>query len=698
MRKIFVGALFFLLGLGSLAQEPCIKDGVRYGVTKGSFRSRWWNYQERGMSYLDGGCYEQGLKDLEKAIELRKKLVRKDCDQRRARTYGMHFVDYFGHRERGVALYHLGRLEEAKKELEFSLSCVESNKAQYYLDLVRKKELEQSRADQLPPKVEIFSPKEHAYVNQDEIEVSGRARDDYFVKEIWIDDQPVVIPLAEKEILFREKIRLKPGWNRLTIRAVDLTGKEQRRDWTIFLDRAGPQISFQDIRLVAPGEVEVIGRAIDESGIKSLILNKRKVPLEPKSSFQIRLRVAPEYKLWFQAEDLAGNQTKGVVHLIEKTKGAKAEPIYREASLLGDWQVYPRHKETPFLCFEEKVARAQAQVAFTELFWNLKERYQQYLDREPPQIKLRGFKGQKTVYFPEIYLEGLVSDQSGLKSFSINGKNLLRGEQKNLFFNYILRLKPGENRIVLRAVDIRDNIAEMTIKILRVIPTVHRIDERMVVSMLPFYLMGEVQEISPVAYDNLVSAIVEQGRFKFVDRTKVEEIVRELRLSAEELVNPAYTLKVGKLTQAEGMIMGFIREAPDSIEIYAELVDVETGEILTEKDAFDQDKGLDALKYLTRGLSIRLREDFPLIEGKVLEVQGKDLVIDLGRSQKLKPGMRVIFFKELEMIDPESGIKLGTATEKLGLGRIESVYQRTSLVKPLSKINLTLTQENVITK
>ena len=261
-----------------------------------------------------------------------------------------------------------------------------------------------------------------------------------------------------------------------------------------------------------------------------------------------------------------------------------------------------------------------------------------------------------------------------------------------------MRLKPGENRIVFRAVDIRDNIAEMTIKILRIIPTVHRIDERMVVSMLPFYLMGEVQEISPVAYDNLVSAIVEQGRFKFVDRTKVEEIVRELRLSAEELVNPAYTLKVGKLTQAEGMIMGFIREAPDSIEIYAQLVDVETGEILTEKDAFDQDKGLDALKYLTRGLSIRLREDFPLIEGRILEAQGRNLVIDLGKNQRLKPGMRVIFFKELEMIDPESGIKLGTATEKLGLGRIESVYQRTSLVKPITKFEIKLEKENVITK
>lgn len=115
----------------------CIKDGVKYGVTRGSFRSEWWNYLERGMSYLEGGCYEFALSDLDKAIELRRKQVKNEHDKRRARTYGLHFVDYFAHREKGIALYHLGRYSEAQAELEQSLKWVDSERARQYLELVK---------------------------------------------------------------------------------------------------------------------------------------------------------------------------------------------------------------------------------------------------------------------------------------------------------------------------------------------------------------------------------------------------------------------------------------------------------------------------------------------------------------------------------------------------------------------------------
>jgi hypothetical protein len=55
---------------------------------------------------------DAALKDLATAIGKR------DKDQRNARTYGMHFVDYFPHRELGIAYYHKGDLVKAAKELE----------------------------------------------------------------------------------------------------------------------------------------------------------------------------------------------------------------------------------------------------------------------------------------------------------------------------------------------------------------------------------------------------------------------------------------------------------------------------------------------------------------------------------------------------------------------------------------------------
>jgi tetratricopeptide (TPR) repeat protein len=132
-----LGLLCITAGPAFSGEPPvCMKDGKRYGVTEGAFRSRWWNYQERGYSYLEGGCSEAALADFDRAIELREKQVHKDCDQRLARTYGMHFTGFYGHRERGVALFYLGRTAEAEKELRFSLACANSAKAQEYLDRV----------------------------------------------------------------------------------------------------------------------------------------------------------------------------------------------------------------------------------------------------------------------------------------------------------------------------------------------------------------------------------------------------------------------------------------------------------------------------------------------------------------------------------------------------------------------------------
>ena len=112
---------------------PVEKDGKVYGVTEGAFRHKWWNYYERALSYADGGFFQEAELDLQEALKLR------DKDQRRARTYGMHFIDYFPHRELGIALYGQKRLDEALRELDTSLASVKSAEAELYWDRVRKR-------------------------------------------------------------------------------------------------------------------------------------------------------------------------------------------------------------------------------------------------------------------------------------------------------------------------------------------------------------------------------------------------------------------------------------------------------------------------------------------------------------------------------------------------------------------------------
>ncbi|MCP4107539.1 MAG: hypothetical protein GY749_18680 [Desulfobacteraceae bacterium] len=132
-----------LVFLGSLSQcifqqSGVVINGKQFGVVKGNFRHRWWNYYERGISYADGGYYDKklyhnALDDFSKAIELRKK------DQRMARTYGVKFIDYFPNREKGIVFYHLGRLDEAVRALELSFHHFPTTKAELFLALVRKR-------------------------------------------------------------------------------------------------------------------------------------------------------------------------------------------------------------------------------------------------------------------------------------------------------------------------------------------------------------------------------------------------------------------------------------------------------------------------------------------------------------------------------------------------------------------------------
>ncbi|HEX3133010.1 MAG TPA: hypothetical protein VHX44_05435 [Planctomycetota bacterium] len=118
---------------------PKTVAGVTYGVTREPFHDRWWQYCERGVSWANGGFWTQAESDLRQCLALRQ------TDARRARTYGMHFVQCFAYRELGAVLLELGRLAEAEAELTLSLAQEPSAKAEFLL-----RRLHQQRAPQAP--------------------------------------------------------------------------------------------------------------------------------------------------------------------------------------------------------------------------------------------------------------------------------------------------------------------------------------------------------------------------------------------------------------------------------------------------------------------------------------------------------------------------------------------------------------------
>lgn len=319
---IFAGAMAFCLSRCKTTenQSAYVRNGVSYGVTKGLFQHRWWHYYERAVSFEDGKFWKEAEADLREALKQR------DVDQSRARTYGMHFVDFFPHRELGVTLYHQNRIEEAIAELETSLSGETSAKAQFYLDKARKAWIETIRSDTRPPEISIASPKEKAATNRFDFIVEGVATDDTFVRNIRVNNRPVRIDLSAPRIAFEAEVPLRLGNNKIIIEATDLAGKTTRTTRKIFCDRAGPILNLDDLAAVSAGNnrYRIRGCAHDTSSIRRIEINGRSVMTQPAEEADIDhiATLSPETKtVVVIAEDRLGNKTRAELSPKRSTAG-----------------------------------------------------------------------------------------------------------------------------------------------------------------------------------------------------------------------------------------------------------------------------------------------------------------------------------------------------------------------------------------
>ena len=181
MLLLSIGMLFLLNACAApRTAQVYVKDGKEYGKVGGAFRGRWWNYYERGLSFSDGEFHKEAIADFSEAIRQR------DKDQRMARSYGMHFIDYFPHRELGIAFFETGDLTAARKELELSLSHFPSAKARFYLDRVRKALIEQTLQEAPAPRITVDHPADELWTRDDPLIISGVVEDQNYVAGITI--------------------------------------------------------------------------------------------------------------------------------------------------------------------------------------------------------------------------------------------------------------------------------------------------------------------------------------------------------------------------------------------------------------------------------------------------------------------------------------------------------------------------------
>ncbi len=627
--------VFVLLAAGCATttdRPPVEKNGVLYGVTEGSFRHRWWNYYERALSFADGGVYDQAELDLRDAVEQR------STDQRRARTYGFHFIDYFPHREFGVVYYRQGRFAEAIGELEQSLASVKSAKAQLYLDRARKALIESDQRKAPAPEIVLSQPTPDFLTNKTSVLVQGEVASELFVKEVIVGSEPLRIDAAEKRIVFSREVAVSEGPGEIEISATDLTGQTSRVRVSIMVDRTGP-IIHTDSAGAAHGRADDVfeARISDANGIRCAWIDGRRIESDGKRELLLKERIRREgdKPLEVKAQDMAGNQTSARISWTDRPSPS----------------IQPR---------PERAGK----------------------DTAGPAIDIKQADTYRKTYQESVYIEGSVADESGIDSLSIDNRQLLKKQATRIFFSCVVQLEVGENEISVECANRSGEKSSKTIRIRREVPLVFGSGARLNLAVTDFIRksIGPPKALGFGFEDMLTQDILDGSRFNAVERKNLEALLRELQLSQSGLIDEDKALELGKMLAADGMIFGSVLERIDSVEIYARLVDTETSQVIAATDVYGEGLAHGDLKILAQGLNLKLAQEAPMVQGRVLDEKSDSFVIDIGQKQRVKKGMKIIFFDVIDPLSPE-GKATGLETLELGRGRIESVMEKSSVAK-----------------
>lgn len=666
------------------APEPLpirTKDGQVYGKVDGAFRHRWWNYYERSLSYADGSFFEEAVADLNVALRMR------GTDQRMARTYGMHFVDYFPHRELGIIYFRQGLIAEARQELETSLEQFPSAKAQYYLDRVRKAEIENAGKTAFPPSIILTVTEKEIRTKADPVIISGKAVDENYITGITIDGESVLIEKSMPKVHFEQRLSLTQGRHEIEITAKNLLEKTTTQTLVVHVDREGPVISIDDLQIKKDGQVYISGAADDDSGVRSLIIAGHEVPIKDELSVVFEHQFKPEFaELLITAVDRIGNEIEAGIDL-SVVLGAVQDENASFSSTLLKRSIYASLSLNVIPVktgIQESIGTPRIMLAGLDSDhapWMLAALFGPK-DKTPPLIKLRDWTENQTVFLEKIFLNGAISDDTGVEHLAINGQSILRRKGKQIYFTHMSELNEGPNDIVIEAADAGGNIASQEITVTREIPQVRQLSERLSIAVAPFDQKGEVSPASSSFQENITDALINRNRFRLVEREKLDIVLREQKLSQTDLVERDTAIRLGRLLAARTVLTGSINSSRIGTEIVARLIDTETSEIIASKDVYDEVVDLPGLRTLAEGLALKLHSEFPLVEGIVVDKAENAVFTDLGQG-KTKLNRRLIIYREQPIKHPKTGKVLGAKSEIVGRAAVSEVMPE------LSKAELT---------
>lgn len=144
------------------------------------------------------------------------------------------------------------------------------------------------------------------------------------------------------------------------------------------------------------------------------------------------------------------------------------------------------------------------------------------------------------------------------------------------------------------------------------------------------------------------SLLQESGRVQIVERELLDKLLAELKLSATELVDPAASLKLGRILSARVIASGTIMRYNKDIQLSLRLTDTET--TLLKGAVTAADKDLEKLaQTVVQKILEKIKTGYPL-RGTITAVTGNQVVLNIGAAAGVQDGMEFRVLEEVKAV------------------------------------------------
>jgi len=656
--------------------KPCYKNGVAYGISDGLFRGKWWNYYQVGISFTDGGCWQEACHAFEKAIELRTN------DINWASTYGVRHIHYFPHRESGIAFYFMGQYQKAFQALSQSIKDEPSGRATHYLNLTKKAQALLDNKDNNPPQIALSSPVKK-YSNDYAVLISGTVKDDSYIEKLIINNQAIEIKEFKSQLSFEKSLTLKSGNNSIIIESIDVMGNKSKQATEVFVDIQSPAYTMESIVPIALNGVHVKGAFFDNVGLHACSIQSQEKVIFSKNIhgepyFYLDQHISSSVNhndLRIIATDISGNETH-----IDISQQSKPLRSFNENNFTFG-RVANQHAQ-----LVKTYLLASSQFPWPILYANNTNSLNKDIT-----IEIKGYTQKQTIYFDELLVKIKVSGVNTLKSVSayLNGERISStssyAKVHSLGTNYCLTLNlsfsDGENILKVIADNGKSNEKSFVFHK----KELELDDTNMTISMIPSSNTNYDEGIELI----FLNALKKTKRFNLLIMKTIEEAEKAYKKRSESLVDyidegkiqpPLWALEwhfekrefskpvrimqeKSKIEVNVNKIGGFSYEGnlADAIQmqkmhyfdIKGKLIDLDDNNtILASLESYDENQDHHLLcRLVSQLVSKQLVDQFPKVTGTIKSLRKNKIYIIPGKNKGIKKGMRLVIFRTTPIKD-----------------------------------------------